>query len=178
MKRPESHTRRLRLVCVTENALCVAVQYIFSTLAHKPNRIRPLSPRPHVQADNHPTNTCAPENNGTLTRLSIVRQDRIGAGGPYWGSGPPPQERSPHQRARDQHIRAAGDQKFRREQRDTPGGVGQARRAEHSHHTEQLTHQEHFSTFLSDDDEYDSNSSDGSPISLQRQGGSGNDRRS
>jgi hypothetical protein len=98
-------------------------------------------------------------------------------GGGGWGSGPPPQERSPHQRARDQHIRAAGDQKFRREQRDTPGGAGQARRAEHSHHTEQLTHQEHFSTFLSDDDEYDSNSSDGSPISLQRQGGSGNGRR-
>ncbi len=81
MKRSESHMRRLRLVCVTENALCVAVQHIFSTLAHKPNRIRPLSPRPHVQADSHPTNTCVGENNGTLTRLSIVRQDRIGAGG-------------------------------------------------------------------------------------------------
>jgi hypothetical protein len=112
--------------------------------------------------------------NGTLTRLSIAHQDRIGGG---WGSGPPPQERSPHQRARDQHIRAAGDQKFRREQRDNPGGAGQARRAEHSHHTEQLTHQDNFSTFLSDDDEYYSNSSDGSPISLQRQGGSGNLRR-
>jgi hypothetical protein len=57
------------------------------------------------------------------------------------------------------------------------GDAGQARRAEHSHHTEQLTHQENFSTFLSDDDEYDSNSSDDSPISLQRQGGSGNGRR-
>jgi hypothetical protein len=98
-------------------------------------------------------------------------------GGGSWGSGPSPQERSPYQRASDQHIRTAGDQKFRREQRDIPGGVGQARRAEHSHHTEQLTHQENFSTFLSDDDEYDSNSSDGSPISLQRQGGSGNGRR-
>jgi hypothetical protein len=97
---------------------------------------------------------------------------RGGGGG---GPGQPPQERSPHQRARDQHIRAAGNQKFRREQR--AGDAGQARRAEHSHHTEKLTHQEYSPKFLSDDDEDYSYSSDGSPVSLQRQGGSGNGRR-
>jgi hypothetical protein len=80
MNRPESHTRHLRLVCVTGNALCVTVQHIFSTLAHRPNRIRPLSPQPHVQAGSQPTNTCGPESNVTLTRLSIARQDHIGAG--------------------------------------------------------------------------------------------------
>ena len=62
-----------------------------------------------------------------------------GGGGGGRGQAPT-QERSAHQMARDQHIHTAGDQKFRREQWDNTGGAGQTRKAEHSHHTEQLNH--------------------------------------
>jgi hypothetical protein len=140
MKRPELHTRCLRLVCVKGNTLCVSVHRISSTLVHRPNRIRPPSPQPHVPADSHPTNTCAPENNDILTRLSIACQHRIRAV-TDWGRGQaPPQDRSAHQMTRDQHIHSTGDQKFRREQWDNTGGVGQVRKAEHRHHTEPLNH--------------------------------------
>jgi hypothetical protein len=62
-----------------ECTMCGSAAHFFHS--YRPNRISPLSPRPHVQVDSHPTNTCTPQNNGTLTRLRITRQDRIGAGG-------------------------------------------------------------------------------------------------
>jgi hypothetical protein len=66
-------------MCNREYTMCDSAAHFFHSCS--PNRIRPHSPRPYVQAESHPTNTCTPQNNGTLTRLRIARQDRIGAGG-------------------------------------------------------------------------------------------------
>jgi hypothetical protein len=83
-----------------------------------------------------------------------------------------PQERTPCQLQRDTHIRSAGNQRFRREQWNNNGGVGQARRAEHNHQAEQLNNShayyqdaDDYAAFLSDDDAYHSGSSDDFPSS-------------
>ena len=87
----------------------------------------------------------------------------------------PPQQLSPSQVARDMHIGAARDARFKREQGSRNVGGGQAKRAELNY--DNFQDSEAAGGFLSDDDAYDSASSTDFQTSPQHQGGSGNVRR-
>jgi hypothetical protein len=91
-----------------------------------------------------------------------------------------PQERSPNQLARDMHIRAAGNERLKRERWHQNAGGGQAKRAELTYPTERSY--ENFQDsdaaggIWSDDDAFNSASSDDIRTS-PHQGGSGNVHR-
>jgi hypothetical protein len=91
-----------------------------------------------------------------------------------------PQERSPNQMARDMHIRAAGNERLKRERWHHNAGGGQAKRAELSYPTERSYEKFQDSDAAggtwSDDDTFNSASSDDIRTSPQ-QGGSGNGHR-